>query len=258
MRVYSMMSDELNSLMLDYMKCKRIIFKKIKKYPTGMKPQTLLVSGDNMDHEKALTLTDLPLALFDKHTDMYESARTNQENRVGVRKPVSASNWVHWRLKNGGTVHFILPYDHILSLSGLIPKGAEDRFFIYADRVSEQRFTMTDENGYEVGDPIKRPILPLDNLAKSVIGPAQISIDFDFFFPPPEKNIHGHNSIEDLIKLLEKLKRKGNTYDFWLDREYEGTVDREVCPISGQAKEIDIAEKDALRRCARLVDFLSQ
>jgi len=169
------------------------IYKKPQQLPSNS-----LLLGINTEHHLAYHLSDLPLIVFDQHTDMYDSYM-----ELGMH----SGNWICWALKNRPEIHLVMPNFEELDLkNSIIPKGYVHKLSIYC-------FNGPSEI---VRDDFKIRTKSIKLLCKELEGKRkQISIDFDFLEIP---TVGTHRSVKIMSKIIEKIIRKRDFFDFWFNR----------------------------------------
>ena len=172
----------------------------VSEYNNTKLNQKGVLIGTNSHHHLAGGLSDLPLVVIDKHTDMYANGP--------VPTSYGYNTWVYYEIRKKPEVHLIIPKVDSLSLGrSCIPEGYEQKFHIYSlDGQKKARFFVLDDDG-SVKREIEKEVEDLENLVRTS-GPKQISTDFDFYQDKKSREI------EDII---EGLIAAGNVYDFWLD-----------------------------------------
>ncbi len=159
-----------------------------------------LVIGKNNDHDIAGMLYDssqLPLIVFDMHTDMYSGSRPPSEENCG--------NWVYFQLKAGREVHLVMPSpQNTFELSWL---PVDSKLFVYTPKgVCLAEFNL---DGHSI---VTKSVLPMRELRSLKGTKKQISIDEDFF----NRNWRS----ERLEEILSKIINRGDQIDFWIERRY--------------------------------------
>lgn len=166
----------------------------------GVNPNCLLI-GTNDRHHLAGGVSDLPLIVKDKHTDMYANG--------SVPTSYSYSTWVYYEIRKRPEVHLVMPTVDSISLGrSCIPEGYEQKFHIYSlDGQKKAKFIILGDDNESIKGEIEKEVENLENLGR-ISGPKQISTDFDFYWDKKSREI------EDIV---EGLIAAENVYDFWLD-----------------------------------------
>ena len=146
-------------------------------------------------------VSDLPLVVIDKHTDMYANG--------SVRLCYDYRAWVYYEIMKRPEVHLVMPATDSLSLGrSCIPEGHEQTFHIYSlDSRKKAKFIILGDDNESIKGEIEKEAEGLENLWK-MPGPRQISIDFDFCLSAESGILEG---------IIQRLIAAGNVYDFWLD-----------------------------------------
>lgn len=173
----------------------------ISRYQDGrVNPNNILI-GTNITHHLAGDVSDLPLVVIDKHTDMYANG--------SVRSCYDYRAWVYYEIRKRPEVHLVMPATDSLSLGrSCIPEGHEQKFHIYSlDGRKKAKFIILGDDNESIKGEIEKEAEGLENLWK-MPGPKQISIDFDFCLSAESGILEG---------IIQHLIAAGNVYDFWLD-----------------------------------------
>ena len=171
----------------------------VKKYRYNnpiLEPDTLVL-GMNTQHYLSRSLTNLPIIVFDQHTDMFSG-------RFKFPEEMSNINWIYWKLKDGEETHLVLPNYNPLPGDLTLPIENKENFHLYIVNQTQRPVIGNLDNGtpYELRPHDIGNLEILKKIKK------QVSIDFDFF-----RDI----DVKDAIGMLKLIKNEKNLYDFWLD-----------------------------------------
>jgi len=182
---------------------------KIYEYEDGITESDVLLLGVNTQHRLARSLSNLPIVVFDQHTDMY---------RGNLKSPgkISNINWIYWRLKDGSETHLVMPRYNPLPGILTIPAENKEKFHIYIVDETKESIIGNLDNGksYELKPLSVRNLETLKKLKK------QVSFDFDFL-----RDV----KVEDAIDMLKIIDNERNLYDFWLDEPQDFETQVENC-----------------------------
>lgn len=173
----------------------------VSRYQDGWVNPNRILIGTNIAHHLAGGVSDLPLVVIDKHTDMYANG--------SVPLCYDYRAWVYYEIKKRSEVHLVMPTVDSLSLGrSCIPEGHEQKFHIYSlDSRKKAKFIILGEDNESIKREIEKEVESLENLWK-MQGPKQISTDFDFCLSAESGILEG---------IIQNLIAVGNVYDFWLD-----------------------------------------
>ena len=181
-------------------------------YENSQLPPNSLLLGSNGEHNLALFLSNLPLVVIDRHSDMYETIH----EECGPH----AANWVYHALLQRRRVHLVLPdieKAHLKECVAPIAAISKGRLHLYSfEELGKHRF-----GGYHSieAEPIKRLHSRLKGRGK------QVSIDFDFIECAPKEKIG---------EVLEPIINDSDIYDFWLNEPLFVPANKEKVKIFEQ------------------------
>ena len=165
-----------------------------------------LVIGPNWLHQLAGHLTDrnVPIVVFDRHTDMYCTA--------GLPETEDSANWIYFALKAGRGIHLALTSaPHSYNSSSRLPRNCN--LTVYSPRgASEIKLNREAKNGCLEINPVGKIVKPISDLSKLKSIRKQISFDEDFFDKEWKAS--------ELEALLAPIVNKGDTIDFWIEEIY--------------------------------------
>jgi len=180
-------------------------------YNTSAEHGTLIL-GTNANHLDAYYLSDLPMVVFDLHTDMYSTIKNNVMKRY---INILNSNWIYWRLKKGSEVHLVVPRFNYIPTDLNIPDENRNNFHIYS---------VEEHIGEAIGllyrgekSKHKLDVLSTDELEPLRKIEKQVSIDLDFM-RTKDTGVGVGVNIRIAADLLKTVVNDGDIYDFWLDK----------------------------------------
>jgi hypothetical protein len=157
-----------------------------------LKPNTLLL-GVNSEHQIACNLSDLPLVVFDGHTDMYVDLNKGLGMQCG--------NWIVYALEFRKEVHLYIP-DVEESCPWLSKPSEKFMHKLYVYSPTQQGLPIKFENNCsKIVESVRKLHERMKGLDK------QISVDVDFRHLLP---------VEEVAKLILPLAEGENVYDYWL------------------------------------------
>ena len=179
-------------------------------YNTSAEYGTLIL-GPNTNHLDAYYLSDLPMVVFDLHTDMYSTIKNNVMKRY---MNILNSNWIFWRLKKGSEVHLVVPRFNYIPTDINIPADNKDNFHIYS---------VEEHSGEAIGllyrgekSKYKLDVLSIDYLESLREIKKQVSFDLDFM-RTTDTGVGVGVDVEVANGLLETVINHEDVYDFWFD-----------------------------------------
>jgi len=156
-----------------------------------------------MKHYYAETLSNLPIVVFDQHTDMLEGNLLN-------------ASWLYRRAK-WCEVHLVMPSYPEYPNNLILPTENKDKFHIYTVKECKTVVGTLDS-----GETYQLEALKIKELESLRDLKKEISFDFDFL-----RDI----KIEDAVDMIESIGNEEDLYDFWLDSSQDFDICVNQCSI---------------------------